>query len=164
MYYNIDSPMGHSIMEQMRRALVDYAEGRGIQGDINLREIRPEDLGLTAQTITIAAGEATYTLTRDVKEGCAIVIGGWTVNDALLREVDVYKGTAMLHNWNIGNIYYMRDKQGVRQEYVMWARGDTLKLIFTPKATSTAAQVSNTWPIGWIIIPHMGSSATRASG
>lgn len=163
MWYNIESPMGNSIKENMQRALIAYCEARGIAGDSNLREIRPEDFGQTAPTITITAGETSYTLTRDIKEGCGIVIGGFTVLDDIIRDVDLYKGEGRLHRWNLGPIYNRENKEGLTSDIVMWARGDTMKLIFHAKAVSTADQVSYTWPLGFVLGPHMFSSATRAA-
>jgi hypothetical protein len=162
MYYNVDSPKGSSIMEEMQAKLVTWSDARGVKGVMNIREIQPEDVGLTEQVITVTGGEASYTLTRDVKENCAIIIGGFYVNDTILREVDVWRGNAKLHNWSIQDVYNLRDKAGVRSDYVFWGPGETLKLIFYPKATDTADQSSATWFEGFVLVPDMQSSATRS--
>ncbi|GEM_PF-2179059 len=161
MYYNLDSKQGQKLMAQMQSELLKFASERGVQGVMNIREIQPEDMGLTAQVITVAASESTYTLQRDLKENCSLVIGGFYVNDTYLREVDVYRGNAKIHNWSLQNIYNMRDKMGVRDDAIFYGPGETLKLVFYPKGTSTAAQSSDVWFIGFVLVPDMNNSATR---
>ena len=163
MYYNLDTPKGQVLMQEMQDKLVAFGDDRGVKGVMNLREIQPEDLGLTAQTITVSGGESTYTLTRDVKENCALVIGGFFVNDTTLRELDVWRGNAKLHNWSLYNIYNLQNKMGVRADPVYWGPGETLRLVFTPTTTSTADQTSHTWFVGFVICPDMQSSVTRST-
>lgn len=164
MYYNVDSPFGQKMMQEMQDKLIAFGAERGIKGVMNLREIQPEDFGLTSQVITVTGGESTYTLTRDVKENCALVIGGFFVNDQTLQEVNVYRGNAMLHNWSLYNIYDMQNRMGVRADPVYWGPGETMKLIFIPVDTSTADQTSHTWFVGFVLCPDMQSSVTRSAG
>jgi predicted DNA-binding protein len=139
---------------EMKRALCDFAHKRGLYGTLYIREIQPEDVGLIWQQITVGAGEDSFTLERDVKETCAVVIGGFYVNDTILREVDVWRNCERLHNWAI--------RDGMVDGYVFWGPADMLKLIFYPKSTSNDIQVSNTWLLGFVLVPDTCISATEA--
>lgn len=163
MYYNVDTPHGREIMEGMRAKLVSFGDGRGVKGVMNLREIDPVDFGLTALTLTVAGGESSYTLQRDVKENSALCIGGFQVLDELLERVEVWRGNAKLHTWGLQELYSLENRSGVRSDPVYWGPGETMKLIFYPRATSTAAQVSRTWFNGFVLCPDMQSVATRAT-
>ena len=50
MYYNLDSKQGQKLMAQMQSELLKFASERGVQGVMNIREIQPEDMGLTVCT------------------------------------------------------------------------------------------------------------------
>lgn len=165
MFYSVNSPEGKEVIQSMQAKIVSIGENRGVGGTMNLREIDPADVGLTACTITVGAGESSYTLTRDIKENSVLAIGGFHVGDDILGRVEIWRGNAKLHTWNLREIASLQDKSGLvpLPDPVYYGPGETMKLIFYPRSTSTAAQTSDTWFNGLVLCPNMQSVATRAT-
>jgi hypothetical protein len=165
-YANIDSEKGSAVMSQLEQQLKQYAGQCGVSGLSNTREWQPADVGLTTPQITIAAGEASYTLERDINVGCAVAIAGFSVGDTTLLYVDIWRGTGKIHTWSLSEVYNLRDKAGVQLPPVgpiFFGPGQRMKLIFYPTATSTAAQTSNVWFLGMVLVPDMQTAATRGT-
>ena len=147
----------------MQVAFGTYCVGRGMRGSSIIRDIQPKDLGLTMQQISIPADEASYTIERELKEDCAMVIGGWIVNDSVIREVDVWKAEHKLYWWELRkNVHTSKHDGMVPHQYIMWARGDLLKLVFFPMSTSSAVQISKTWLFGLVDVPQRNMSCTNS--
>jgi len=192
LWYSSKTDKAVSVMQEVKQMAVDIAVNQLRLAQYQIREIRPEDLpspSTTDFTVTVAANQASRTITRKIQSNSLIIIAGFYCPDVknnitgilptapltagqpfdvtlghgnpILKHVYLSRGTELIRRWPLCPVYADDDGAKVTEGYVIYYPDDVATIQFFAKEQATIDQVSQTWYLGIALLPPGGTNATE---
>ena len=192
LWYSVRTDKAVSVMQEVKQMAVDIAVNQLRLAQYQIREIRPEDLPSPSTvdfTVTVAANQASRTVTRRVLSNSVIIIAGFYCPDVknnitgilptgtethpqpfevtlgtgnpVLKHVWFSRGTELIRRWPLCPVYADADGAKVTEGYVIYYPDDVAIIQFFAKEQQTIAQVSQTWYLGVALLPPGAQNSTE---
>ena len=157
LWYTIETSTAQSLVSQLKSKLVELTQTTLRLRTYDLREIRPEDLGLSQFGIDYG-GSTTKTIKVKVNSNSLLGIAGVIgTSETKTTEVDIKKGNELVAKLYVAPVKDVANCQLVAPAFRIYEPDDVIELTFK---ASAATDLDPVWLLGAVVVPESAPAAT----